>query len=107
MNDLAQIHSANAKAILSNLPAALARGCHAVVEYAGLHAVGCGLFSGEGAFERAQAKLAELNASGDSTHGELHEPTGPSLVDDNGGGSSCLHSGINDDHLAARLGSAA
>lgn len=102
MNDLAQIHAANARAILNNIPDLLAKGHFVVVEFAGLHATGCEIFSGDGARERALAKLEELNASGNSTHGELHEPPNDYI-----GHVRKIDDGVSDDHLAQRFGVAA
>lgn len=79
MNDLQQIDRANARAIANNIPDLQARGCWVVTEYAGLHIVGAEIFSGEDCELRAQAKLAELNASGNSTHGVLH-PAKPQIM---------------------------
>jgi len=103
MNHLNQIHAANARAIADNIPDLLAKGHWVVVEFAGLHVVGCENFSGEGAEGRARAKLAELNASGNSTHGELHAPASEHLGEvrplaaAHGGGSG----GVTRDELAA------
>jgi hypothetical protein len=75
MNDLDCITRLNAEAIGRNIPALRAQGHWVVVEYAGLSVIGSENFSGEGAEERARARLAELNASGNSTHGKLLEPS--------------------------------
>lgn len=113
MNDLNQISRQNAKAIVSNIPGLIAKGHWVVVEYAGLHVVGCENFSGEGAEQRANDKLAELNGpdTGASTHGELFPPKG------HGGGSGGIarrqpasglmeYDSANADHLAQRFGAA-
>lgn len=124
MNDLDQINRNNAAAIQRCIPELLAKGHFVVEERAGLHFVGCENFSGEGARERAEAKLEELNASGNSTHGILHVPADASLPgaealipvsevlsNFRAAGEAAgaihraqLHAGINDDHLAQRFG---
>lgn len=78
MNDIAQIEAQNAAAIERAIPRHLQRGEWVVSEYAGLAFVGAEFFSGEGGEARARAKLAELNASGNSTHGKLHAPANSS-----------------------------
>jgi hypothetical protein len=102
VNDIETIDRLNAKAILSNIPELLAKGHFVVVEYAGLHAVGCEIFSGQGASDRASAKLTQLNAAGTTTHGELHEPPHEHV-----GEIRVRPDIINDDHLAQRFGVAA
>jgi hypothetical protein len=76
MNDLQQIDQENAKAIANNAAGLRQSGAFIVVEKAGLHVIGAESFTGFGAELRAQARLAELNTSGNSTHGVLLPPTG-------------------------------
>lgn len=75
MQDLQVINQRNAEAIERNIPDLLAKGHFVVIEKSGLHTMGCENFSGDGAEDRANAKLAELTAQGGSTHGELLRPT--------------------------------
>jgi hypothetical protein len=105
MQDLAQIHALNAKAIADNIPALRAKGHWVVVEYAGLSVTGCENFSGEGAQERAEAKLHEVNSAGASVHGEIFPPTdGSAEVTLAGPGSIAPADAATADHLAERLG---
>jgi hypothetical protein len=76
MNDIKTIIQQNALAVARNVNNLVADGCHVVIEYAGLHVMGAESFSGFGAEIRARARLDELNASGNSTHGELRSPDG-------------------------------
>jgi hypothetical protein len=76
MHDIDQIRDLNAKAISGHIPQLRSGGCWVVVEKAGLSVVGGESFTGFGAELRAQARLAELNTSGNSTHGVLLPPTG-------------------------------
>jgi len=90
MNDLNTINRLNAEAVTSQLgssiPLLQAQGKYVVAEYAGLHILSFETFSGEGAKDRAEAKLFELNSKADSTSGRLFAPdAGPQeakLVDE-------------------------
>lgn len=78
MNDLNVINRQNAESCQRHIPALQRAGYWVVEERAGLHSIGIHSFRGEttepGAEAQARAKLAELNVSGSSTHGILHEP---------------------------------
>lgn len=77
MQDLETINRLNAEAIERDIPRQQAKGKFVVAEYAGVHFVG---YSTHTERSSAEHKLAQLNASGTSTHGKLFEPTAESTT---------------------------
>lgn len=74
MQDLNIINQQNNEAIERDIPRQLADGKTVVAEYAGLHFVGYETFSGPNAEADAEARVKELEARHDSSHGRIFRP---------------------------------
>lgn len=74
MQDLNVINKLNNEAVERDIPRQLAAGRTVVAEYNGVTFVGYETFSGDHAEAEAQAKVAELAARRDSSHGKIFRP---------------------------------
>lgn len=74
MNDLNTITRLNNEAVQRDIPRQLEAGKTVVANYAGLHFVGYDTYEGHDAEAQAEARVAELKARNDSSHGKIFRP---------------------------------